>query len=72
MNYMDTIHTLDKYKQNLKVGDLFVYSYGTAVAKIFHLSKTIQPIKHYSQTTSKHINYVGQVYDYRVLPIEEK
>lgn len=59
--------TLPKYKDNLKVDDNFVYSYGTKVAEINHANKTIQPLGKWSVTTSKHINYVGSNYGYKVL-----
>ena len=59
--------TLDKYKQNLKTDNKFIYSYDTKVAKINHINKTIKPLGWWSVTTSKHINYVGKEYNYKVL-----
>lgn len=60
------MRTLDKYKQNLRVTDDAVYSYETWVADIDHKSKTIKPLGWWSVTTSKHINYVGSEYGYKV------
>jgi hypothetical protein len=57
---------LPKYKANLKVDDSYVYSYDTKVAKINHRDKTITPLGYWSTTTSKHINYVGSEYGYKV------
>lgn len=62
-----TKETLPKYKDNLKVDSDFVYSYGTKVAEINHSSRTIKPLGYWSTTTSKHINYVGSYYGYKVL-----
>tara|TARA_Y100001973_G_C5183118_1_gene326120 strand:- start:864 stop:1064 length:201 start_codon:yes stop_codon:yes gene_type:complete len=59
-------HTLSKYKQNLKVDENFVYSYETKVAKINHIKKQIDCLGWWSVTTSKHINYVGTEYNYKV------
>ena len=59
-------HTLNKYKQNLKVDENFVYSYGAKVAVINHIKKEIKCLDWWSVTTSKHINYVGTEYNYKV------
>ena len=56
----------EKYIKNLKTDDDYVYSYGTKVAKIDHSSKSIKPLNWWSVTTSKHINYVGKEYGYKV------
>ena len=56
----------EKYTKNLKTDDDFIYSYGTKVAKIDHSSKSIKPLSWWSVTTSKHINYVGKEYGYKV------
>ena len=50
--------SITRYTENLKVEGDKVYSYGTHVATI----KGTQLIRHgyWSQTTSKHINYVAQ------------
>jgi hypothetical protein len=61
------MNTLNKYKQNLKTDNQFIYSYNTKVAKINHINKTIKPLGWWSVTTSKHINYVGKEYNYKVL-----
>ena len=56
----------DKYKQNLRATDNYIYSYETKVAEIDHETKTIKPLGWWSMTTSKHINYVGSEYGYEV------
>lgn len=61
-----TATTLDKYKQNLRVDYHNVFSYGTKVAEIDHIKRTIKPLGWWSVTTSKHINYVGSEYGYEV------
>ena len=58
--------TFDRYKQNLKATDDSVYSYKTRVAEIDHKNRTITPLGWWSVTTSKHINYVGSEYGYKV------
>ena len=58
---------LPKYRQNLRVSPEYVYSYMTAVAVINHGNKTITTDKFYSKTTSKHINYVADLYNYKVV-----
>ena len=58
---------MDRYKQNLRVTDSNVFSYNTKVADIDHLNKTITPLGWWSVTTSKHINYVGREYGYKVI-----
>jgi len=57
-----------RYKQNLQVDDNFVYSYGTKVGRIDHESRSIITLGWWSVTTSKHINYVGREYGYKVQP----
>jgi len=56
---------LEKYKQNLKVTNQNVYSYGILVAQIIN-DGTIKnelwvfpKYAHFSVTTTKHINYVA-------------
>jgi|TARA_R100000455_G_C6267043_1_gene122367 hypothetical protein len=56
----------DKYKQNLRATDNYIYSYETKVAEIDHETRTIKPLGWWSMTTSKHINYVGSEYGYEV------
>ena len=60
----------DKYKQNLRAIDNYIYSYETKVAEIDHETKTIKPLGWWSMTTSKHINYVGSEYGYEVQKIK--
>ena len=60
------MRTFDKYKQNLRVSGDAVYSYETKVAEIDHEDRTINPLGWWSVTTSKHINYVGSEYNYKV------
>jgi hypothetical protein len=60
----------DKYKQNLRATDNYVYSYETKVAEIDHETRTIKPLGWWSMTTSKHINYVGSEYGYEVQKIK--
>ena len=55
-----------KYKQNLRATDNYVFSYNTKVAEIDHTNRTIKPLGWWSVTTSKHINYVGSEYGYKV------
>ena len=60
----------DKYKQNLRATDNYIYSYETKVAEINHETRTIKPLGWWSMTTSKHINYVGSEYGYEVKKIK--
>ena len=60
------MRTFDKYKQNLRATEDGVYSYDTRVAFIDHSNRTIKPLGWWSVTTSKHINYVGSEYGYKV------
>tara|TARA_R100000329_G_scaffold145357_1_gene130814 strand:- start:788 stop:982 length:195 start_codon:yes stop_codon:yes gene_type:complete len=60
----------DKYKQNLRVINNYVYSYETKVAEIDHETRTIKPLGWWSMTTSKHINYVGSEYGYEVQKVK--
>ena len=64
------MRTFDKYKQNLRATDDYVYSYETKVAEIDHKNRTITPLDWYSVTTSKHINYVGSEYGYEVKKVK--
>jgi hypothetical protein len=56
-----------KYKQNLKVEGDNVYSYSTHVATINHETRTVEALGYWSQTTSKHINYVANECGYKVI-----
>ena len=58
--------TFDRYKQNLKADYHNVFSYDTKVAEIDHVKREITPFQWYSVTTSKHVNYVGNEYGYKV------
>jgi len=58
---------MTKYKKNLKVENDFVISYGIEVAKINHDTKTVEVLDYFSQTTSKHINYVASELGYSVV-----
>ena len=62
--------TFNRYKKNLKaVGDK-IYSYDTHVADIDFKAMTIYVLpeyKKFSSTTSKHINYVGQQFGFKVI-----
>jgi hypothetical protein len=55
---------MDRYKQNLKVKGDKVYSYNTLVARIERDYTTGQGVVvalgYWSQTTSKHINYIAR------------
>lgn len=55
-----------KYKQNLRVDGLNVYSYSTHVATIDHHKQVVTRHGYWSQTTSKHINYVASELGYKV------
>jgi len=61
-----TLITFDKYKKNLKADYHNIYSYNTKVAEIDHIKREITPFQWYSVTTSKHINYIGKEYNYKV------
>ena len=54
-----------KYKQNLRVEGNKVFSYNTHVATIV-LNKLVK-LGWWSQTTSKHINYVASLYGLEVI-----
>ena len=51
---------LEKYKKNLFCDGKFIYSYNTKVAEIDSDNKEVIIDGWYSQTTSKHINYVAK------------
>lgn len=59
--------TLTRYKENLRVVDNKVYSYNTHVATIHHDEHTVQILGWWSVTTSKHINYVASVLNYKTI-----
>ena len=68
---------MNRYKQNLKVSGLEIYSYGTLVAKIDHFMESVVLVpwcvggRTSSPTTSKHINYVARELGYKVTEFEE-
>ena len=64
---LNELNKMNKYKENLLVSDTNIYSYLTDVATINHNNKEIIVKKWYSMTTSKHINYVGREYKYKVI-----
>ena len=64
---LNELNKMDKYKENLLVSDTNIYSYLTDVATISHNKKEIIVKKWWSVTTSKHINYVGREYNYKVI-----
>jgi hypothetical protein len=57
---------MNRYKENLLVSDEAIFSYLTKVAKIDHINKIVTPLGWWSVTTSKHINYVANEYNYKV------
>lgn len=61
-----TKRSLPKYKDNLKVDDDFIYSYGTKVGQFMHQSDQVLVLGYWSPTTSKHINYVAKLYGYKI------
>ena len=64
---LNELNKMNKYKENLLVSDNNIYSYLTDVATINHNKKEIIVKKWWSVTTSKHINYVGREYNYKVI-----
>jgi len=55
-----------KYFQNLRVSGNFIYSYETKVAKIDWNRENVVTLGYWSQTTSKHINYVAKELNFLV------
>jgi hypothetical protein len=55
----------EKFKQNLKYDDGYIYSYDTKVGKIKNGWLIID--KYYSVTTSKHLNYAAKILKLNVL-----
>lgn len=55
-----------RYKQNLRVDGLNVYSYSTHVATINHERQAVTRHGYWSQTTSKHINHIASLLGYKV------
>ena len=61
-----TLRKMNRYKENLLVTDEAIFSYLTKVAKIDHINRIVTPLGWWSVTTSKHINYVANEYNYKV------
>ncbi len=59
-----------KYTQNLRYDDEFVYSYQTKVAKIDFINNTLCRLGYWSQTISKHINYAADRLGLKVIEME--
>ena len=57
---------MNRNKENLIVSEDAIFSYLTKVAKIDHINRIITPLGWWSVTTSKHINYVANEYNYKV------
>jgi hypothetical protein len=49
--------TFDKYKQNLRKQDNFIWSYSTIVAEV--KGTELHQLGYWSVTTQKHINYAA-------------
>ena len=64
---INELNKMNRYKENLLVSDNHIFSYLTQVATIDHINKTITTNKYYSVTTSKHINYVANEYNYKLI-----
>ena len=57
---------LEKYTKNLEVRLINVFSYDTLVAEIDYNTKTVITNGKYNATTTKHINYVAKVLNFKV------
>jgi hypothetical protein len=55
---------LDRYKQNLSIHGNKVYSYATHVATLNHADRILHIHGWWSATTSKHVNYVANQFNY--------
>ena len=64
-----TLRKLPKYRENVLVSDDYIFSYLTKVGVIDHENREILVDTWFSSTTSKHINYVCQQYDYKVITL---
>ena len=58
-----------KYFQNLRTDNKFIYSYNTNVATIDHKKKEVRISSWYSVTTSKHINYIANLLNYKTIKL---
>ena len=59
-----------KYKKNLFTIDFDIFSYGTKVAKYDPDKGGITLLGWWSQTTSKHINYIANLWDFDIIKEE--
>ena len=57
---------MNRYKENLLVSNEAIFSYLTKVAKKDHINRIVTTFGWWSVTTSKHINYVANQYNYKV------
>jgi len=64
-NFDLVINKLPRYKQNLCLINNNVYSYSTNVARI--KGNNLIVLGYWSQTTSKHINYVAQYLNLKLI-----
>lgn len=55
-----------RYKTNLNFDMYNIYSYKTKVATIDHKQKAIFVKEYFSRTTTKHINYISSLLNYKV------
>lgn len=58
-----------KYFKNLEFNDRFIFSYDTNVATIDHNKKEVIIKNWYSVTTSKHINYIANLLNYKTIKL---
>ena len=56
-----------KYFQNLHTDNKNIYSYNTNVATIDHVNELVIVKNWYSVTTTKHINYIAILLNYRTI-----
>lgn len=59
-----------RYTQNLRHDNQFIYSYNTKVAKINTIDQTLCRLGYWSRTTSKHINYAARMLCLKVIEME--
>lgn len=63
---------MQKYKQNLSVRGIEIYSYNTLVGLISNVNRKVYIWKWYSVTTTKHVNYVArELGDYEVVKVAD-
>lgn len=68
----DYVMTLTRYTKNLRVERGKIFSYNTHVATINVMDKVVYVHGWWSTTTSKHINYVARILEYKTIPLEIK